>query len=120
MRVSCFTGLALAVITFGFAAEVRAESDAPRSLAAAFVEQAVKRCGHEASVAGEALREPRAPGSAQSSFVEQLWERTWKCDPGFIGRSCMAARWALCERVFAEYGPEGVVLPGLLKPIIHK
>lgn len=107
-------------MVLGSAAGVRAENDAQRTLAAAFVEQAVKRCGHEASATGKMLSNAPASGNLQTRFVEQLWDRTWKCDPDFVGRSCMAARWALCERVFAEYGPDGAVLPDLLKPIIHK
>ena len=118
MRASGLAVLALFAASPGTSAG--AEDTGQRVLAAALIEQAVKRCGHELSSAGELLGKHRAPGALQSQFVEQLWDRTWKCDPAFIGQSCMAARWTLCERVFAEYGPDGVVLPGLLKPIIHK
>lgn len=95
-----------------------------RALAAAFVKEAVDRCGYETSSAGSQLLKgtvnTKPAADTQKRFVENLWQRTWACDPGFIGRSCMASRLSLCERAFLEYGPGGAVLPDLLKPIIHK
>ncbi len=101
-----------------------ASEAAQRALAGAFVNEAVKRCGHEATQAGAALLAPNAvsgaPTDTSARFVGQLWQKTWECEPAFVGRSCTAARWALCERVYLEYGPQGAVMPDLLKPIIHK
>ena len=79
-------------------------------------------CGYEPSAAGDALRRSDfGPDHARErQFADDLWRGTFACEEAYIGASCMAARLALCQRTFAEYGPEGIVLRGLLKPIIHK
>ena len=100
-------------------------SNQQAALAAEFVTNGVKHCGHELSYLGTMLvaryQKPaeRAPLESRK-LVAELWSKTWMCDQNFISGSCMAARWNLCHRVFEEYGPEGIVIPGLFKPIIHK
>ncbi len=78
------------------------------------------RCGFELSKTGPALTTRKRAESGDTEFVENLWRNTWECEPDHVGKSCMAARLNLCRRVYAEYGPDGILLPGLFKPIIHK
>lgn len=99
-----------------------AQSQAQQNLAGRFIQHAVAYCGYEPSLEGEALRiKDFGPDHARDrQFADDLWRGTFACEAAYIGTSCMAARLGLCQRTFAEYGPEGVVLPGLLKPIIRK
>lgn len=98
------------------------QSPQQQALAGQFVRHAVAYCGYEASARGTQLStvDFGADFARDKRFAEALWRGTFACEADYIGASCMAARWALCQRTFAEYGPDGVVLPGLLKPIIHK
>lgn len=102
--------------------DANAQYDAKTALAGLFVRHAVAHCGYEPSARGKELgtRDFGQNHAADKQFAEALWRGTFACDKAYIGTSCMAARWALCQRTFAEYGPQGVLVPGLLKPIIHK
>ncbi|MEM1200207.1 MAG: hypothetical protein AAGI06_12950 [Pseudomonadota bacterium] len=93
-----------------------------QSLAGRIITHAVNHCGYEASAKGEALSDKVfGPAHANNQkFADDVWRGTFACTQAYVGTSCMAARWSLCQRTFAEYGPEGVILPGLLKPIILK
>ncbi len=97
-------------------------SRAQQSLAGQFVRHAVAHCGYEASARGEALSSASFGKEYERDrkFADGLWHGTFACEQAYIGGSCMAARWSLCQRTFAEYGPNGALLPDLLKPIIHK
>ena len=97
-------------------------SRAQQSLAGHFVRHAVAYCGYEASPHGAALSTADfgAEYARDRQFADMLWQGTFACKKAYIGTSCMAARWSLCQRTFAEYGPDGALIPGLLKPIIHK
>ncbi|MEM8686414.1 MAG: hypothetical protein AAGF81_03730 [Pseudomonadota bacterium] len=93
-----------------------------QSLAGRIITHAVDYCGYEATTKGRALS-VKVFGTAHANnqkFADNLWRGTFACAPAYIGASCMAARWSLCQRTFAEYGPDGIILPGLLKPIILK
>ncbi len=92
------------------------------ALASQFVRHGVAHCGYEPSEQGAALsaRTFGPEHAANLKFADALWRGTFKCDAKYISTSCMAARLSLCQRTFAEYGPDGVLVRGLLKPIIHK
>ena len=124
MRASTALLVLCVTLPVGGSEGASASDELQRALASAFVKEAVERCGYEASPAGSQFLEKapaaKAGAETQRRFVDNLWQQTWACNPDFIGRSCMASRLGLCERVFLEYGPEGAVIPGLLKPIIHK
>ena len=96
--------------------------DLKQSLAGRIITHAVDYCGYEASVEGRALSTKvfGASHANNQKSADDVWRGTFACAPAYIGASCMAARWSLCQRTFAEYGPEGIILPGLLKPIILK
>ena len=104
MRAKVLSALAAGTCMLMSAIQSSADDASQRSLAAAFIHEAIERCGYEASSTGASFLNSRSkvpPGAdLQSRFVEQLWRRTWACDPELIGRSCMAARWSLCDRVF--------------------
>lgn len=80
-------------------------------------------CGHELSEPGEALV---VRVRAARAFVDErtvlatLWRQTFLCNPAYAGENCMAARWQLCQRAYAEYGPEGIVAKGLIRAIVKK
>lgn len=120
--------LALVIIVWAgvHAGDVNAQSsdqhDARTALAGRFVRHAVNYCGYEASPRGAALstKDFGKAHDANTLFAQTLWRGTFACEKAYIGTSCMAARLTLCQRTFAEYGPEGALVPGLLKPIIHK
>ncbi|MEM7426509.1 MAG: hypothetical protein AAF441_10455 [Pseudomonadota bacterium] len=123
MRASGVAILLAIGLSMGAAQHALANDDAQQDLAAAFIVEAEKRCGHEMSETGMALAARRSSASdnhLQIRLVRPLWRRIWACDPDFISGSCLAARWNLCKRVYEDYGPQGVVIPGLLKPIIKK
>ncbi|MCP5082898.1 MAG: hypothetical protein GY948_14520 [Alphaproteobacteria bacterium] len=109
-------------LSTGAAAQSPQQSRAQQALAGQFVRHAVAYCGYEASRRGETLSatEFGEEYARDRQFADGLWHGTFACKEAYIGASCMAARWALCQRTFAEYGPDGALLPGLLKPIIHK
>lgn len=98
------------------------QSRAQQALATQFVRHAVTYCGYETSPQGAALitTEFGAEHARDRQFADELWHGTFACKKAYIGANCIAARWALCQRTFAEYGPKGALIPGLLKPIIHK
>ncbi len=93
-----------------------------QSLAGRIITHAETYCGYEATSKGHALskRVFSAAHAANQKFADDVWRGTFACAPDYIGASCMAARWSLCQRTMAEYGPDGIILPGLLKPIILK
>lgn len=106
-------------------ANAREVSSLQAMVGAEFVRFGVKYCGYERSYLGTIFsakwgREKESAHTADWEFAEMLWNGTFKCDPAYIGGSCMAARWTLCGRAFEEYGPDGIVIRGLFKPIIHK
>lgn len=109
-------------LSAGAAAQSPQPSRAQQALAGQFVRHAVAYCGYEASPQGVALSSTDfgEQHARDRQFADGLWHGTFACKKAYIGGSCMAARWALCQRTFAEYGPEGALFPGLLKPIIHK
>lgn len=117
-------GLVLTVLLTAPAPSAQSASplELQQSLAGRIIAHAVDYCGYEATAQGQALS-AKVFGAAHANnqqFADELWRGTFSCAPAYIGASCMAARWSLCHRTFAEYGPEGIILPGLLKPIILK
>ncbi len=111
--------LTLSTVTW---AQSSQQTRSQQALAGQFVRHAVAYCGYEASVQGTALSTAQFGDeyARDRQFADGLWHGTFACKEAYIGASCMAARWALCQRTFAEYGPQGALVPGLLKPIIHK
>ena len=60
------------------------------------------------------------PAREQRAVLAELWRETFACNPQFAGENCFAARWQLCQRAYAEYGPDGILIKGLIKPIVKK
>lgn len=89
------------------------------------IELAREHCGHELTaravqlIAADRAAAPR-PFAEGRAVVADLWRRTWACDPAFVSPSCMAARLHLCHRAYAEYGPAGIRLKGLIRAIVKK
>jgi hypothetical protein len=82
-------------------------------------------CGMELSFLARQLilrdkrHEPRLYPD-QRAVIARQWRETFACNPGFAGQNCFAARWQLCQRAYAEYGPQGILMKGLIRPIIKK
>ena len=114
--------LCAAALSTGAAAQSSQPSRAQQALAGQFVRHAVAYCGYEPSPEGRVLSTTEFGDdyARDRQFVDGLWHGTFACKKPYIQGSCMAARWALCQRTFAEYGPDGALVPGLLKPIIYK
>lgn len=110
------------VLTVSASPFAQAQSKTQEALASHFVRHAITYCGYEPTARGAALRQTDfgADYANDRTFADRLWHGTFACKKTYIGASCTAARWSLCQRTFAEYGPEGALVPGLLKPIIHK
>ncbi len=95
------------------------------ALAVETVTLARDHCGHEVTARAGALiaadrRATGHPFAKSRDVLANLWRKTWACDPAFTGASCMAARLQLCQRAYAEYGPDGILAKGLIRAIIHK
>ena len=54
------------------------------------------------------------------AVLANLWRETFACNPAFAGQNCFAARWQMCQRAYAEYGPDGIRLKGLIRAIVKK
>ena len=125
IRISCLKAavfLAVLLSVSPASAQSASPQELQQGLAGRIITHAVDYCGYEATARGHALS-AKVFGAAHANnrqFADELWRGTFACAPAYIGASCMAARWSLCQRTFAEYGPEGIILPGLLKPIILK
>ncbi len=114
-------------VALAFSQGVAADEMADRrtAMAVEYVQLAQASCGYEVTFRAKHLM-TRDRGQKSRPFAEDravlanLWRRTWACDPAFAGENCMAARWQLCQRAYAEYGPEGIRVKGLIKAIIKK
>ena len=60
------------------------------------------------------------PFADDRSVLANLWHETFKCNPDFAGQNCFAARWQMCQRAYAEYGPDGIRMGGLIAAIVKK
>ncbi|NNE22258.1 MAG: hypothetical protein HKN11_06570 [Rhizobiales bacterium] len=56
----------------------------------------------------------------QRAVLATLWRETFACNSDFAGQNCFVARWQLCQQAYAEYGPDGIRLKGLIKAIVKK
>ena len=89
------------------------------------IELARAHCGYEITAQAARLisvdrqTQPR-PFAEPRATLANLWRQTWTCNSAFIGESCMAARLQLCHRAYAEYGPDGIRIAGLIRAIIKK
>ncbi len=126
MTARVFSRTALSVCVLALAAfasaPLQAQSKTQEALASHFVRHAANYCGYELSARGTVISQTDygADYANDRTFADRLWHGTFACKKAYIGASCTAARWSLCQRTFAEYGPEGALVRGLLKPIIHK
>ena len=87
------------------------------------VKQAVEWCGYEPTpAADEMLRVAQGTDARHQdrALVAKLWRETFACNEAYAGDNCFAARWQLCQRAYGEYGPDGILIRGLIKPVIKK
>ena len=120
--------IAITMILLAVAPPVEASDIAvhrKQAMAVENIELARTHCGHEitARAAGLIAADRQAgqkPFAEPRASIANLWRQTWRCDPGLIGESCMAARLQLCRRAYEEYGPDGILVPGLIRAIIKK
>ncbi len=89
------------------------------------VQLARTSCGYEVTfLARNLMTRDRGlktrPFAEERDVVANLWRQTWACKPGFAGENCIAARLQLCRRAYLEYGPEGILVKGLLKAVVKK
>ena len=123
---SCVFGAVMAALAASAAAgALDGESPFALVLADANARHGHKYCGYELTREANALerivREKHADSHGeQRQFMSELWGGTWACEAEWVAGSCMAARLQLCDRAFREYGPDGVLLPGLFEPIVRK
>ena len=94
-------------------------------MAAENVTLAENHCGVELSFQAKQLilrdkRQSPKPFADERAILSRLWRETFACNPDFAGNNCFAARWQMCQRTYAEYGPDGIRVKGLIRPIIKK
>ena len=99
--------------------------DRPTATAIETIVLARELCGHELTQRGDALAagdkdQQSQPEDSNRKILSNLWRETWACNENFTGGNCFAARWQLCARAYGEYGPDGILMPGLIKVIVKK
>jgi len=60
------------------------------------------------------------PFADERAVLATLWRETFACNADFAGQNCFVARWQLCQQAYAEYGPDGIRIKGLIKAIVKK
>jgi len=118
----------LGVLVFAiFCPDVLADDAAERQAAMAVenVRLAEKACGYDLTIVARNLialdaADDNEPFANDRAVLANLWRQTFACNPVFAGENCFAARWQMCQRAYAEYGPDGIRLRGLIKPIVKK
>lgn len=110
------------VISAATADEVRVRRSA---MAVENILLAESLCGVELTPAGQSMiandkRQSPRPFAQDRSVLANLWHETFRCNPDFSGQNCFVARWQMCQRAYGEYGPNGILVEGLIAAIVKK